>query len=59
MLYGARDERFGNARAARNLFEKVIAAQADRLAGIRNPNNTELAELTRDDILQAIGGQES
>ncbi len=48
-LYEARDRSFGNARLVRNLFEKIIEKQANRLASI--------AILT-DDILSTIEAED-
>ena len=49
-------EGFGNARGVRNLFEKAIAAQADRLAeGKTEINRETLMCLTRADLLAAAG----
>lgn len=55
-LYAARDEHFGNARAARNIFEKAINAQADRIAMLENISDNDLVQLTSQDISVAIGG---
>ncbi len=47
---------FGNARGVRNLFEKAIAAQADRLSAGRGPLTREsLMCLTADDLMAAVG----
>ena len=46
-------ERFGNGRGVRNLFEKVLAAQADRLAAMESVTREELMELTASDIINA------
>ncbi len=45
-----KDRNFGNARYARNVFEKSIQAQANRLAGQSNLNKSQLTELTIDDL---------
>lgn len=55
-LYDARDEHFGNARTARNYFEKAINAQADRIAMKSQILDVDLENLTEADILAAIGG---
>ena len=53
-------ESFGNARGVRNLFEKAIAAQADRLsAGDTEINKESLMCLTRADLLAAVGVKEA
>lgn len=48
-----RDENFANARTVRNLFEKVIVNQANRLYSVSNPSDKELTELTLADIEKA------
>ena len=45
-----KDRNFGNARYARNVFEKTIQAQANRLAGESNLDKDKLTELTVDDL---------
>ena len=55
-LFDARDEHFGNARTARNIFEKAINAQADRIANIQNISDSDLELITTEDITAAIGG---
>lgn len=42
---------FGNGRYVRNLFEKVIEKQANRLATVSNLNNADINELTEEDLL--------
>ncbi len=46
----ARDESFGNARLARNLFEDAVAAQANRLATHSALDETSLVRIEADDI---------
>lgn len=41
---------FGNARLARNVFERAVAAQANRLANLASPTRAELCSLTAADI---------
>jgi stage V sporulation protein K len=41
---------FANARDVRNAFERVIAAQANRLASIPDPDGSELQALTAEDL---------
>jgi hypothetical protein len=48
-----RDENFANARTVRNLFEKVIVQQANRLHSNPNPTDKELTELILSDIENA------
>ena len=55
-LYATRDAHFGNARAARNIFEKAINAQANRIAMLTDFSDDDLENLTSDDISEAIGG---
>ena len=55
-LYENRDEHFGNARTARNLFEKAINAQADRIASQSTFSDADLENLTAADITAATGG---
>ena len=45
-----KDRNFGNARFARNVFEKSIQQQANRLAGQTNLGKSQLTELTVDDL---------
>ena len=55
-LYAGRDKHFGNARTARNIFEKAINAQADRIAAQESLTDDDLVNITSDDISVAIGG---
>lgn len=48
-----RPDNFGNGRDVRNLFEKMIMAQANRLVDQRCLSNSDLAALTRQDLLTA------
>ena len=45
-----KDRNFGNARFARNVFEKSIQQQANRLSTQYNLSKEELTELTIDDL---------
>ncbi len=49
-LYQRRDENFGNARDVRNVFEKSIARQCDRIVTLENPTKEQLMELTVEDL---------
>ena len=49
-LYQARDETFGNARLARNLFEKAINAHASRMISAGDLDEASLATLHPEDI---------
>ena len=48
--YGKRDETFGNARLARNLFEKAINAHANRMVSVAVPDEASLVTLYPEDI---------
>jgi stage V sporulation protein K len=50
LLYAQKDENFGNARVARNLFEKCIQHQANRLVKIARPSQKVLKTLEEQDI---------
>lgn len=50
-----KDRNFGNARFVRNIFEKAIQMQANRLSGRHNLSKEELSELTAEDIQRAFG----
>lgn len=49
-LYNHRDRTFGNARLARNLFEKIIEQQANRLAAIAHLTDEILTTIQPEDI---------
>ena len=49
-LYEERDENFGNARDVRNLFERSVARQADRVAALVSPTREQLMELITADL---------
>ena len=49
-LYGCRDENFGNARDVRNLFEKAVARQSNRVALLESPTKEQLMELQLSDL---------
>lgn len=53
-LYEDRDDNFGNARDVRNLFEKIVAAQADRVAGMDSPSDEELVTITVEDLRELM-----
>ena len=50
--YATRDERFGNAREARNLYERMIERQADRLVLIGTPTREQLTTFEEADVAQ-------
>ncbi len=49
---------FGNARGVRNTFEKILSAQANRLAAMKEITREELMRLTRSDVRIAAYGTE-
>ncbi len=51
----AQRERFGNARYVRNIFEKMIEAQAQRVYGLANASVADLQEILLVDVEQALG----
>ena len=51
-----KDHNFGNARYVRNVFEKAIQEQANRLAGRRNLTATQLSTLEASDLKKAFAG---
>jgi len=52
-LYETRDENFGNARDVRNLFEKLVSIQANRVALMEAPSREDLMKITLEDFQQA------
>ncbi|MCC8129661.1 MAG: AAA family ATPase [Clostridiales bacterium] len=52
-LYDERDENFGNARDVRNLFEKLVSIQSDRVAQLEQPTREDLMTITCGDFDQA------
>ena len=53
-FYEDRDQNFGNARDVRNLFEKIVAHQADRVAGLEDPSDEDLITITAEDLKDLI-----
>lgn len=49
--YERRDKYFGNGRLARNVFEKAIQRQADRVAAMSNPSPEDLVTINPEDVL--------
>lgn len=49
-----KDKNFGNARFVRNLFEKIITQQANRIASISKITNEILVKIEEIDIINAI-----
>ena len=58
-LYEGRDENFGNARDVRNIFERAVANQANRLAAMEKPTKDDLMKLLKEDIVGAREEAES
>ncbi len=50
-LYRDRDENFGNARDVRNIFERSVSNQANRLAAMEAPNKDDLMTFKKEDIV--------
>ncbi len=49
-LYEERDENFGNARDVRNIFERGVARQSNRVAAMENPTKEDLMALKAEDL---------
>ncbi len=49
--------RFGNGRGVRNLFEKVLSAQADRLAALDEVTRDMLMKIKKEDVVAASGAE--
>ena len=49
-----KDRNFGNARYVRNIFERAVEQQANRLSAKRSISDEELSQLTREDIENAF-----
>ena len=45
---------FGNARYVRNVFEKAIQCQADRVSQMKNVSDDQLVEITLADIKEGM-----
>lgn len=52
-LYQTRDDNFANGREVRNLFEKLISVQSDRVAALDAPTREDLMTLTAADLQAA------
>ncbi len=55
-FYQRRDENFGNARDVRNLFEKIVSRQADRVARLEAPTDAQLLTIEAEDLDGVMGG---
>ncbi|MCR5268719.1 MAG: AAA family ATPase [Lachnospiraceae bacterium] len=53
-LYETRTVHFANGREVRNLFENVVARQADRLSSVEERTTQMLMELTEEDVNRAV-----
>ena len=53
-LYESRNENFGNARDVRNLFERAMSNQCDRVAAIESPKVEDLMELHAEDLPDSL-----
>ncbi len=49
-----KDRNFGNARYVRNVFEKAIQCQANRISTGRNLSEDQLTEITLADVKKAF-----
>lgn len=58
-LYENRDENFGNARDVRNLFEKAVSRQSDRVAQMEAPTKEDLMELRTEDLQEEADTEET
>ena len=56
-LYEERDENFGNARDVRNVFERAVSRQSDRVAALEAPGKEDLMSLTLADLREDDGAQ--
>lgn len=54
MRCAAHEENFANAREARNVFERTITAQANRLAAFEEVSNEQLLQIEEADITAAL-----
>lgn len=58
LLYSKKDEGFGNARVIRNIFEKCVQNQANRIVKLSKINNEILKTLVEEDIPEPKETQE-
>ena len=49
-MYNNRNDKFGNGREMRNLFESIVTAQSRRVASITRPSRTDLMTITSSDL---------
>ena len=50
-MYNNRNEKFGNGREIRNLFENIVTLQSRRVSSIANPTRKDLMTITYKDLL--------
>lgn len=50
---------FGNARGVRNIFERILVSQANRLAAMETVTREDLMRITAEDVLTARGAEEA
>ena len=50
VLYEDRDDNFGNGRDVRNIFEKIVANQANRVAKLENPTDEDILTIIEEDL---------
>jgi stage V sporulation protein K len=55
LMWDARGKDFANARDVRNLFERVIDAQANRLGSMTAPSQDDVTTITTEDLKSAAG----
>ncbi|MGI9071515.1 MAG: hypothetical protein ACR2JB_09440 [Bryobacteraceae bacterium] len=53
-MYAKRDQRFGNARLVRNVFERIQQEHAERISALENPDRNDLISIESTDVLAAI-----
>ena len=51
-LYEDRDDNFGNGRDVRNIFEKIVANQANRVAKLEAPTDEDILTITEEDLAE-------
>lgn len=56
-LYDERDENFGNARDVRNIFERAVSRQSDRVAVMESPKKEDLMAITQADLQEDEEGE--
>lgn len=49
-MYNNRNEKFGNGREMRNLFESIVTSQSRRVASITKPTRSDLITITSSDL---------